>query len=86
MSTTLLNIGMINGGNWITFNTTVWALIYGMKEVFRIAEERDKAERMLMAQRVTTEDKRSTNLQTSEYESEDISGITNLATVGINPD
>ena len=34
---------MISGGDWITFNTTVWALIYGMKEVFRIAERRDKS-------------------------------------------
>jgi hypothetical protein len=32
---------MISGGDWITFNTTVWALIYGMKEVFRIAEGRE---------------------------------------------
>ena len=34
---------MISGGDWITFNTRVWALIYGMKEVFRIAEGRDKS-------------------------------------------
>ena len=86
VSTILLYKGMISGGDWITFNTTVWALIYGMKEVFRIAEGRDKAERMLMAQRVTNEDKRNAKLQTSEYDSEDISDTANLVTVGINPD
>jgi hypothetical protein len=42
VSTTLFNNGMISGGDWIIFNTTVWAMIYGMKEVFRIAERRDK--------------------------------------------
>ena len=31
----------INGAQWVTFNTTVWALIYGMKEIFRIAEHKD---------------------------------------------
>jgi len=41
VSTTLLYNGKISGGDWITFNTTVWALIYGVKEVFRIAEGRE---------------------------------------------
>jgi hypothetical protein len=31
----------INGAQWVTFNTTVWALIYGMKEIFKIAEHKD---------------------------------------------
>ena len=35
----------INGTQWVTFNTTVWALIFGMKEVFRISEKRDKTEK-----------------------------------------
>ena len=34
----------INGQQWITFNTTIWALIFGMKEIFRISENRDHAE------------------------------------------
>jgi hypothetical protein len=34
----------INGAQWVTFNTTIWALIFGMKEIFRISEQRDYAE------------------------------------------
>ena len=34
----------INGAQWITFNTTIWALIFGMKEIFRISESRDQTE------------------------------------------
>jgi hypothetical protein len=32
---------MIKEEDWLILNTMVWALIYGMKEVFRIAEGRD---------------------------------------------
>ncbi len=35
----------ITGGQWMTFNTTIWALIFGMKEVFKISEKRDKTEK-----------------------------------------
>ncbi len=77
---------MISGGDWITFNTTVWALIYGMKEVFRIAEGRDKAERMLIAQKVITRDKLSAMLQTEESVSENITRTGALVTVGIDPE
>jgi hypothetical protein len=31
----------INGAQWVTFNTTIWALIFGMKEIFKISESRD---------------------------------------------
>ncbi len=34
----------INGAQWVTFNTTIWALIFGMKEIFRIQEKKDKDE------------------------------------------
>jgi len=34
----------INGAQWVTFNTTIWALIFGMKEIFRISEQHDFAE------------------------------------------
>ena len=34
----------INGTQWVTFNTTIWALIFGMKEIFRISEQRDITE------------------------------------------
>lgn len=35
----------INGAQWVTFNTTIWALIFGMKEIFRITEQKDKEEK-----------------------------------------
>ena len=34
----------INGAQWVTFNTTLWALIFGMKEIFRISEQRELSE------------------------------------------
>jgi len=34
----------IDGTQWLTFNTTIWALIFGMKEIFRITERRDNAD------------------------------------------
>ncbi len=40
----------INGAQWVTFNTTIWALIFGMKEIFRISEKRDEAEQETLAQ------------------------------------
>ena len=36
LSTWLLLSDKISGGQWVTFNTTIWALIFGMKEIFRI--------------------------------------------------
>jgi hypothetical protein len=32
----------INGTQWVTFNTTIWGLIFGMKEVFRVMERKDQ--------------------------------------------
>lgn len=40
----------INGAQWVTFNTTIWALIFGMKEIFRISEKRDRTEKEVLAQ------------------------------------
>ncbi len=51
VSTALLSGKYINGAQWLTFNTTIWALIFGMKEVFRIAEGRDKADSSLLSQK-----------------------------------
>lgn len=42
------DIGLITGGQWVTFNTTVWALIFGMKEIFRISETKDKNEKAVV--------------------------------------
>ena len=35
------NLG-INGTQWVTFNTTIWGLIFGMKEIFRVMDRKDK--------------------------------------------
>jgi hypothetical protein len=40
----------INGAQWVTFNTTIWALIFGMKEIFKISESRDDTDMETMAQ------------------------------------
>lgn len=32
----------INGAQWVTFNTTIWGLIFGMKEIFRVMERKDR--------------------------------------------
>lgn len=35
---------IFSGGNWLAFNSTVWGIIFGMKEVFKIAERRDNSD------------------------------------------
>ena len=35
------NLG-ISGAQWVTFNTTIWGLIFGMKEIFRVMDRKDK--------------------------------------------
>lgn len=45
VSTYLLIHCKIDRGDWLTFNTTIWALIFGMKEVFKISENKDKVEK-----------------------------------------
>ena len=74
---------IIDRYEWIL--PTVWALIYGMKEVFRIAEGRDKAERILPAQKVMTNERINKGI----YQEDSDSKITDKRThtsVGINPD
>ena len=39
-----VNDPIISGVQWTTFNTTIWALIFGMKEVFKVAEQHSKRE------------------------------------------
>lgn len=33
---------IISGAQWTTFNTTIWALIFGMKEIFKVAEKHSR--------------------------------------------
>ena len=44
----------INGAQWVTFNTTIWALIFGMKEIFRISEQHDFAEQENLKENLNT--------------------------------
>lgn len=32
----------ITGAQWVTFNTTIWGLIFGMKEIFRVMDKKDR--------------------------------------------
>ncbi len=41
ISTSLLYCHRIDGMQWVTFNTTIWALIFGMKEIFRVMDRKD---------------------------------------------
>ena len=52
VSTALLYKCKISGGEWMTFNTTIWALIFGMKEVFRISQKRDETEKSTLNQQL----------------------------------
>jgi len=50
ISTSLLRDDHITNEQWMVFNTTLWGLIFGMKEVFRISQGKDKRERQLVKQ------------------------------------
>lgn len=52
VSTILLLSQKIDGSQWMTFNTTIWALIFGMKEVFRISQKRDETEKSNLSQQL----------------------------------
>lgn len=58
----------INGAQWVTFNTTVWALIFGMKGIFRISEQRDYAEQASIEEELQTKEKIANMLAKSEPE------------------
>ncbi len=34
----------ITGAQWVTFNTTIWGLIFGMKEIFRVMDNKDRSD------------------------------------------
>lgn len=66
----------ITGGQWMTFNTTIWALIFGMKEVFRISEKRDKTEKEVLDKQLVSKEKVAALIETPS----------NPATVKVNAD
>lgn len=55
----------IDGAQWLTFNTTIWALIFGMKEIFRISEKRDKTETEHLATQMDSKIKMSSIMAAS---------------------
>ena len=56
----------INGTQWVTFNTTIWALIFGMKEIFRISEQRDNTEKDNLSTRLEIAEMLSCQCQEDE--------------------
>ncbi len=52
VSTQLLLSSKISNEHWLTFNTTIWALIFGMKEIFKISENRDISEKEKLQTRI----------------------------------
>lgn len=57
VSTVLLWNNLITSEQWVVFNTTLWGLIFGMKEVFRIAQGKDNRERKLVKEVAESEQK-----------------------------
>ena len=47
----------INGAQWVTFNTTIWALIFGMKEIFRISEQSDNSEQFILKEKLDSKER-----------------------------
>lgn len=57
----------INGAQWVTFNTTIWALIFGMKEIYRISEQSDFAEEVKLRENLDHKVKLAEMLSCSPY-------------------
>ncbi|MEO9869086.1 hypothetical protein [Ekhidna sp.] len=76
----------ITGGQWMTFNTTIWALIFGMKEVFRIAEKRDKTEKEVLEKQLHSKEKVAALIETSGSPSIVKINPDGTETVGSEPD
>ena len=64
----------------------VWALIYGMKEVFRIAEGRDKTEQLLKAQQNKAEEKLTAMRLTGENYQSGPDQVSGFEFVNVDPD
>lgn len=52
ISTYLIIIKRIEATEWVTFNTTIWGLIFGMKEIFRVMESKDNNENKMLEKKV----------------------------------
>jgi len=65
VSTYLLIQNHIDNSQWLTFNTTIWALIFGMKEIFRIAENRDITEKENLKEQIDSKLKLTSMMSSS---------------------
>ena len=76
----------ISGGQWLTFNTTIWALIFGMKEIFRITEKKDKDEQVALEQQSKSKERIAAIV--TEPQNSSVTRITKegLEIVGDEPD
>jgi len=75
----------ITGGQWLAFNTTIWALLFGIKEVNKITVSKDKTELEAMNLEALTK------TETARIAGESLtppnpSAILNGNVVGENPD
>lgn len=78
----------INGAQWVTFNTTIWALIFGMKEIFKISESRDSADSETLAQQSESKKQIASILSAGKEEAGKVSQFTadGKEIVGEEPD
>ncbi|MEO1253287.1 MAG: hypothetical protein AAFY41_00190 [Bacteroidota bacterium] len=76
----------ITGGQWMTFNTTIWALIFGMKEVFKISEKRDKTEKEVLDKQLESRVKVASLIEAPSSPSSIKINHDGTETVGSEPD
>ncbi|GEM_PF-6808125 len=81
LSTWLLLNNHIKDSHWLTFNTTIWALIFGMKEIFRISERKESREN-----NKETENIYSYNFRYDNINDDLTTKKTNKEVVGVNPE
>ncbi|MCT4637439.1 MAG: hypothetical protein N4A72_07005 [Bacteroidales bacterium] len=83
LSTWLLLNNHIKDSHWLTFNTTIWALIFGMKEIFRISERKDikQSQGNHEEENIYTYNFRYDNIKDNTQEND-----VNKEVVGVNPD
>jgi vacuolar-type H+-ATPase subunit I/STV1 len=83
LSTWLLLNNHIKDSHWLTFNTTIWALIFGMKEIFRISERKDikQSQGNPEEENIYTYNFRYDNIKDNTQEKD-----VNKEVVGVNPD
>lgn len=75
-----------SGAQWLTFNSTVWALIFGMKEVFRISEKRDKNEKAALDKKLESKEKVAAMLEAPNSPTTVKVNTDGTETVGSEPD